>query len=782
MSSALESAEAIRIDGVVQGVGLRPTVYRLARRFDLRGTVRNVGSAVQITVAGPKERIDDFVGALVHEAPGLARIDRLQRQPCPMPSVEVFSIESSAEGPAFLELASDVAICEACLAETRDPTNRRHGHPFANCTACGPRLSIVRDLPYDRPRTSMEAFAMCPACRREYEDPADRRFHAQPIACPACGPRLRGRPGSADPMQQAIDALRSGCIVAIKGVGGYHLACDATNEAAVARLRERKHRPAKPFALMARDLAMVERHARPTAEERGLLASRAAPIVLLRADGPIALAPSIAPRQRTLGFMLPYTALHHLLMAQMAAPLVLTSGNCVDEPQCTGDDEAVDRLGDIADCFLWHDREIVHRVDDSVVRVAAGATRVLRLGRGLAPMSLHLPPGFDAAPDVLALGGEVKNTLCLLHGGKAVLSQHLGDLGQPRANAAHESAVALYGGLFAHRAQAIAIDRHPDYRAAQLGRERARADGLALVAVQHHHAHVAACLAEHESPLDAPPVLGIALDGLGYGDDGTWWGGEFLQADYRGATRLASFAPVLMPGGMQAIREPWRMAWAFLRRDRSIADLAREHEALPFFRLLKERPLAQLESMAIAGINSPLTSSCGRLFDAVAALLGVCTEALYEGQPAIELEACVDPDALRGEQPYAFGLDETTIFTTPLWPAMLRDLARGDPRGSIAARFHVGLAHAIAAMVERLTQRYADPWQHRVALGGGVFQNAVLLELLTQRLEAAGFQVWSPAQVPANDGGLALGQAVVAAARLIHDEEVNACASASRPR
>ena len=779
------SAESIRVSGIVQGVGFRPTVYRLAVAQGLRGSVCNEGSGVHIVVAGSAAQIDAFVQALKIGAPPLARIDAIERELCDAPTAAGFHIVASRAGVVRAELSADAATCAACLAEVRDPAARRWQHPFANCTHCGPRLSIVRTLPYDRARTSMAAFAMCDDCRREYDHPADRRFHAQPIACPHCGPRLRCQPEDSEdsePLRQTAAWLRSGRIVAIKGIGGYHLACDASDEAAITRLRERKRRPAKPFALMARDAAMVERYCTLSAAERELLESRAAPIVLLAADGPTALPATIAPGQRTLGFVLPYSPLHHLLMDRLDGPIVLTSGNAAGEPQCIDDDDARNSLREIADAFLWHDRTIVNRVDDSVVRVVAGTPRVLRLGRGLAPHSLALPAGFDAAPEVLALGGELKNTICLLRRGRATLSQHIGDLTSLRNDAAFRATLALYGDLFEHRPQMIAIDRHPDHRAGHAGRERAAAEGLTLIEVQHHHAHIAACLAEHGVPIDAPPVLGIALDGLGYGDDGTLWGGEFLRADYRSAERIASLAPVMMPGGEQAIREPWRMAWAYLARHPDAAALQREHAALPFFRQLEQRPWRLLDAAAQSGINCPVTTSCGRLFDAVSALVGLCSHTSYEGQAAIELEACVDADALRRGEAYTLALTEDRIDSTPMWPELLADLSAQRPIGIVAARFHLGLVQALAAMAGQLTRQHGDPWEHRIALGGGVFQNACLLAALTRRLEADGFTVWSPARVPTNDGGLSLGQAVVAASRSLALNEVAlTCASASRP-
>ena len=784
-AAAAARTETIRVRGIVQGVGFRPLVYRLANELGLRGTVRNDGGGVHIVVAGTAEKIDSFVLALERNPPPLARIDRIERVPCTSPAGAGFRIERSRADAMLTGVSPDAACCAACLAEVQDPGNRRWQHPFANCTQCGPRFSIVRGLPYDRARTSMAAFAMCAQCRREYADPDDRRFHAQPNACARCGPSLRTEPEttSRGALQCAATWLRDGGIVAIKGIGGYHLACDALGEATVLRLRQRKRRPAKPFALLARDVAMIERYASFSAIERSLLEGAAAPLVLLAANGRETLAPSVAPRQRHLGFMLPYTPLHHLLMAQIDAPIVLTSGNAVDEPQCIDDDDARERLGGIADGFLLHDRAIVNRVDDSVLRVVAGVPRVMRLGRGLAPASLPLPPGFEGALPVLALGGELKNTICLLRAGQATLSQHLGDLENARADEAFRDTVALYQRLFEHRAAVIAVDRHPDIRASRYGRERAAVEGLALVEVQHHHAHIAACLAEHAVPLDAQPVLGIALDGIGWGDNGTLWGGEFLRAGYLGFERLASLRPVILPGGAQAIHEPWRMAWAYLSSHADIGALQSQYAALPFFRHLRGRPVRTLEAMRRAGINSPLTTSCGRLFDAVSALLGICSEASYEGQAAIELEASVDAATLEQGDGYPFALTPDHVDSAPLWPALLADLAQGTAIGIIAARFHLGLAQAIGAMAEQLTQRHGDPWGSRIALSGGVLQNGVLLVELTRRFTAAGYVVLSPSRLPANDGGLSLGQAVIAAAvSMAARRETSTCASASPAR
>ena len=761
---------------------MRPWVFLLASERGLRGTVCNDGAGVRIVVAGEQARLDDFVQCLRQAPPPLSRIDRIERAPSSERPAPGFHIIDGVAGMARTGVAPDAATCAACLKEIFDPSDRRYLYPFTNCTDCGPRFSILRAIPYERCNTSMQAFAMCAACTREYLDPRDRRFHAQPIACPACGPQVwLERSGATPPAQicagaesleQARRLILAGHIVAIKGLGGFHLACDATNEAAVARLRARKHRDDKPFALMARDLAMVQRYCNPSLLERALLQSPPAPIALLAATGPAKLAASVAPGLSTYGFMLAYTPMHHLLLHGLDMPIVLTSGNQSDEPQCIGDSEARARLGGIADFLLLHNREIVNRVDDSVLRVTDGEPRWLRRARGMAPATLPLPPGFAAALPVLALGGELKNTFCLSRDGQAILSQHLGDLANAATWAAYRDTLALYARLFDHTPATLAVDLHPEYRSSKLGRDWARDNNLALIEVQHHHAHVAACLAENQVPINDAPVLGVVLDGLGYGSDGTFWGGEFLLADYRQSRRLAAFRPVPMPGGAQAIREPWRMAYAYLTQYFDWRELQRDHAELDFFRALASKPLPVLDAMVRAGVNSPLTSSCGRLFDAVSALVGgVRTAVRYEGQAAIELEACIDQRALAGGHGYpltvvpvgASGL--AWIESAPLWQALLADAVHGVAVGQMAARFHNGLAEVIVTMVCRLTQQHGNPWQNRIALSGGVFQNATLMREVVARLKAKGLTIYSPARVPANDGGLSLGQALVAAAQ-----------------
>ncbi len=785
---AAATGRAIRVRGMVQGVGFRPTVWRLARRCGVGGDVRNDGEGVLIHAWGSAADLDDFTALLSAEPPPLARVDAVlvtaltDRGAAARP--RDFSIVASGSGAVHTAVVPDAATCADCLAEIRDPADRRHGHAFANCTHCGPRLSIVEGVPYDRAGTTMRAFAMCAVCRREYDDPADRRFHAQPTCCPACGPHLwledaDGRHLADDPagaLSGARAALLSGHIVAVKGVGGFHLACDALDGRAVDRLRARKRRDAKPLALMARDLGVVRRHAAVSAEAAALLSGAAAPIVILPARGCEPVAAAVAPGVKSLGFMLPHTPLHHLLLQGIERPIVMTSGNVSDEPPCTDNDEARRRLVGIGDVFLLHDRGIANRVDDSVMRSIADAPRMLRRGRGHAPAPLALPPGFERAPELLAMGGELKNTFCLVKDGQAVLSQHIGDLESAPAHADYRRNLALYGATFAHRPVAIAVDLHPEYLSTKLGRAQAESGDLRLEPVQHHHAHVAACLAENGRPLAARPVLGIALDGLGLGDDGSLWGGEFLLADYRGYVRLGRFRPVPLLGGAQAVREPWRSTYAHLCAAVGWPAFVVEHAGSPLHVDLAARPLAGLDSMLAAGVNSPPASSCGRLFDAVAATLGVCRDRVaYEGQAAIELEALAEEATLEVSDagyPFADGAPDlqglVEVDPAPMWRALLADLTAKAAASTIAARFHRGLAIAVVRMACRLAAGAAPAARFdTVALSGGVFQNALLFEAVQAGLQAAGFQVLAHSKVPNHDGGLALGQAAVAAARAI---------------
>ena len=816
-TEARREGRSVRVRGLVQGVGFRPTVWRLAQDCGIAGKVWNDAQGVMIQAWGMPAALDEFVHRLRDNPPPLARIDTVECAPLSdAQSRSSFDIVASRTGVAQTSVVPDAAVCELCMAETLSPSDRRHRYPFTNCTHCGPRFSIVRAIPYDRANTSMRRFALCPDCTAEYEDSADRRFHAQPLACPVCGPKIWLErlgdglaPTTADPAKTAARLLLNGTIIAVKGIGGFHLACDARDAAAVERLRTRKHRYDKPFALMARDLDIMRRYCAMTPQDESLLRSPAAPIVVLPAEGPERVAEAVAPGKGTLGFMLPYTPLHHLLLEGIDRPIVLTSGNLSDEPQCVNNDEARLKLAGIADYGLFHDRDIVNRIDDSVTRIIGGKVRVLRRARGYAPALIALPEGFAASPPVLAMGGELKNTFCLVKNGRAILSQHLGDLEEAATFAEYRRSLALYCELFDHAPHILAIDRHPQYLSTQLGQEWAARDGLALEEVQHHHAHIASCMAEHGVPLDAPPVLGIALDGLGYGDDGTFWGGEFLIADYFGFSRVGRFKPVAMPGGAQAVREPWRNTFACLDATLGWERCISDYPQLDIVRFLQAQPLTTLRGMVRNNINSPPASSCGRLFDAVAAAVGICRERVsYEGQAAIELEACVDQRVLESEEGYPFDIElapcsfpsptqpcglgapspalrervpsaarrvrvapQATLHSRPMWEALLGDLAHGVPTPTLAARFHRGLAGAVVEIAVQLANGIET-----AVLSGGVFQNRYLLELVTDGLRGGGFRVLSPHEVPANDGGLSLGQAVIAAARRLNSGEVPPCA------
>lgn len=775
-----QPATEITVTGQVQGVGFRPTVWRIATELGLSGEVSNSPEGVQIRLWG--QALDRFAERLQAEAPALAKIEALVSRPLEGPAPEGFRITHSTAGSMSTAVTPDAAVCPDCLAEVRDPFAKRFRYPFANCTNCGPRFSIVAGAPYDRSKTSMQRFTLCPNCAAEYQDPADRRFHAQPVACHACGPRawLEHLGGGAvshdafsmlDPVDAAGGMLLKGHIVAIKGIGGFHLACDATQSEVVEGLRRRKRRRDKAFALMARDLEVIRRFARVSEAEAELLAGPAAPIVLLQAKGE-ALPPAVAPGLDLLGFMLPYTPLHHLMLRRLDRPVVMTSGNLSGQPQCIDNEAARRNLVQVADFALMHDRDIVNRIDDSVARIVTGRTRLLRRARGYAPSPLPLPPGFESRQQILALGGELKNSFCLVKEGQAILSQHMGDLENAATDEEVAHNLALYHDLYDLSPEAVAIDCHPEYLSSKRGQAMAEAAGLPLVEVQHHHAHIAACLAENGYPLEAPTVLGIALDGLGLGADGTIWGGEFLAADYRGFERLGCLKPVALPGGAAAVREPWRNAYAHLMAEMGWAEFAMNFENLLLFERLSEAPRATLDAMIAKGVNAPLSSSCGRLFDAAAAMTGLAWDRQdYEGQAAMLFEAAIDPAALHEpeELAYPFALPllggKGLPYIEPLaaWRALLGDLHLETPIGTIAARFHRGLAKAVVAMAVRLSQ--AGARFEQVALSGGCFQNATLFRLIEEGLTAQGLIVLSHREVPANDGGLALGQALVALAQ-----------------
>ena len=793
----------VTVRGVVQGVGFRPFVYGLATELELTGHVTNTGSGVLIEVEGPQRVLDHFNARLRRDAPALARVEAVEHRDLAATGTTGFSILASRTTPADTLVPPDTATCAACLAELADPADRRHRHPFITCTHCGPRFTIVTGLPYDRAQTTMSGFPLCEACESEYRDPADRRFHAQPISCHDCGPRLRlltaasrsyTRPQEADcedPVAEARRLLAAGAILAVKGIGGYHLACDGGNADAVALLRRRKARGDKPFALMARGLAEVAEFARLDDAERALLTSPARPVVLLRRrPGTADALAYVAPGLAELGFMLPYTPVHHLLLGLDGDPpgprlLVMTSANLAGEPLAYEDEDALARLGPLVDGWLAHDRPIHVPCDDSVLRVCDGAPLPVRRSRGYVPLPITLPDVLHDAPSgavsearpetlpdappeperaVLAVGGDLKNTLCLASGRRAWLSAHVGDMDDVATQRAFERAGRQLAAITTVRPGLLAADLHPGYRSTQWAeRDTARP----CVLVQHHHAHVAAAMAEHG--LDgASPVIGVAFDGTGYGTDGAVWGGEVLLADYRGFSRFAHLAYVPLPGGDSAVRHPYRMALAHLT--------AAGIDWSPKFACTRACPPEERRVLARQlerGVNCVPTSSMGRLFDAVSALIGICQHSGYEAQAAMELEAAAARVA-RGPEPRSAPVDEPYRFElsteepvplradpAPLLRAIVADLEGGVPPERIALAFHTAVAGLVAELCARARETHE---LDTVVLSGGVFANTLLSSACARLLDAAGFRVLRHRLVPPNDGGLALGQAVVAAA------------------
>ena len=754
----------IAVRGIVQGVGFRPFVYTLARRLALHGFIRNTSQGVVIQVEGDPAVLDAFHAELVSLPPPMASIDEVESARVPVRGEPGFRIDSSDASTSAPDrnprISPDVATCDACLGDLHDPANRRHRYPFITCATCGPRLTIVTGAPYDRERTTMARFTMCDACRREYADPLDRRFHAETIACARCGPALDLRDAAfrvidGDPIGRLAALLEEGGIAAIKGPGGYHLACDATNPSAVAELRTRKHRDEKPFAVMFESLEAVERVCDVSEAERRALMSPARPIVVLgRApsslvqDTPVE---GVAPGTTSLGAMLPSTPVQHMLLLTVGRPLVMTSGNRSQEPVAFEDSEAFERLADIADVFLTNDRPIHVRCDDGVSRVVGGSQLPVRRSRGDAPRPINL--GSACVRPVLAVGGHLKNTFALGRHNDAFVSHHVGDLDDHSALEAFEREIALYESLFEISTEVIAHDLHPDYHSTRYAIARALEDGLQTIAVQHHHAHVASCLAEHRLP---GPVIGVAFDGSGYGDDGTIWGGEFLVGDSGMVQRLARLRTVRLPGGEQAVREPWRMAMSHL------VDAGEDPE-LVTRRHADVAPV--LERMIARGINAPLTSSAGRLFDAVAALAGVRDRVSFEGQAAMQLEWLAAQAAPADPYPMELRTEEGMLVldTRPLIRDVAQDVRVGRSPSDIGRRFHAGLAAGITSVCERIRDLTGIAG---VVLTGGVFLNVLLTEECVDRLTRAGFAVYRHQLVPPNDGGLSLGQLAVAAARL----------------
>lgn len=764
----------VRVRGIVQGVGFRPFVYALALRHSLKGHVLNDTSGVLIEVEGDADAIEQFVEEIRTEKPPLALVESVEPSYDLSPEhYEDFRIVKSADaGAREVSISSDVATCDDCLREMSDPADRRYRYPFINCTNCGPRFTIVEAVPYDRALTTMRDFEMCAECRAEYENPLDRRFHAEPIACRTCGPSLRltdaqGRSAELDEPEAPDDIIKhvrrlllSGKIVAVKGIGGYHLACDATDAATVERLRGRKYREEKPFALMAHSIEVVRRHCIVSEAEEALLLSARRPVVLLARKSDSALPAAIAPGVGTLGFMLPYTPLHHLLLEELDRPLVMTSGNVSDEPICYEDSDARKRLDSIADYFLLHNRRIHMRTDDSVVRAAPCRSEirsthseiVLRRARGYAPAPVSV--AFKFVREILACGAELKNTFCLTRASHAYLSHHIGDLENLETLRSYEEGIEHFKRLFQLRPRVVAHDLHPEYLSTKYA--LALGEEFEKIGVQHHHAHVASCMADNRIEGE---VIGVAMDGLGFGADAKMWGGEFFVADFIEAERVAHLDYVPMPGGARAVREPWRMAAVYLQR--ALGDDFQKLD-VPFVRGLDTRSWATLHSMTKSGTNSPETSSMGRLFDAVSALLNLRGTVKYEGQAAIELEAIADPSCVES---YEFGFDAggSIIKADAIIRSAVEDILDGRPAPEVSAKFQTAVARLITKVARRLRE---ERRLKRVVLSGGVFQNMFLLERASRMLRREGFEVYTHKRVPPNDGGISFGQAAVANARL----------------
>ncbi len=738
-------------------------MYQLAGRRRLAGYVVNTSQGVDLEVEGAEEDIERFFASLEAEHPPLAHISAVHRTDGLSPGYDTrFEIRESRAGESRSALISpDVCVCEDCLRELFDPHDRRYHYPFINCTNCGPRYTIIEDIPYDRPLTTMKRFRMCPDCRAEYQDPENRRFHAQPNACPHCGPRLAlhdeaGEPlTSRDPLGDAIQMLMKGRVLAVKGLGGFHLAVDAVRHEAVMRLRRRKHREEKPFALMTPDLEAAHALARITAREAGILRSIQRPIVLVEKLEGHGLSSGVAPGNRFFGLMLPYTPLHALLLREGGfRALVMTSGNLSEEPITKDNEDAFERLHGVADAFLVHDRDIHLRSDDSIVRVVKDVPRQIRRSRGFVPVPVFLQQSAAGLPSVLAVGGELKNTICLTKENRAFVSQHVGDMENLETLEFFHLTVSQLERILEIEPQAVACDLHPDYLSTRYAKER---PGLPLIRVQHHHAHIVSVLAENKVK---GPVIGLALDGTGLGDDGTIWGGEALLADLSSYRRAAHLQQVPLPGGDAAARFPWRMALSYLYRayGDALFDLH-----IPFVHDLERRDAEIVVKLASRGLRSPLTSSCGRLFDSVSALVGIRREIRYEGQAAVELEMALDVSETHA---YPWEIhrfeDPWILMTDPLITAIVEDLRRGLSPSLISARFHNTLAEMFTAVCERLRE---ETGINEAALSGGAFQNVTLFTRLVQRLEKSGFTVHTHALIPTNDGGLSLGQAVSAAVR-----------------
>lgn len=756
---------AIRVTGFVQGVGFRPHVWRVAHDLGVCGQVLNDGQGVLIRLWCDAQTRDQMMAVLRAKAPPLARIETMKVTALALDEKDLpdgFEIIASASSQIKTGIVPDAATCPQCVAETLDKNNRRYLYPFTNCTHCGPRFTIIKKLPYDRSETTMAPFTMCPDCQTEYDDPADRRFHAQPNACPTCGPTvwLEGRDrerlaGEGQVLAQAAELLKQGHILAIKGIGGFHLACDATNQQAVATLRDRKRRPTKPLAVMVKDMAMARTFADVNEPEAEALAQVAAPIVLLDKKASV-LAPNIAQGNQKVGLMLPYSPLHHALFHHLDIPLVMTSANRSHEPQVIDNQVARDILGEIVDYYVMHDRAIENRIDDSVVRVINGRQQVMRRARGFAPLSVAVPDGFKTDVTVLAAGPDLKNTFSLCTGGQVVVSQHMGDQDNLLAHEDYRKNIALYTDLYDCQPDVIAHDAHPDYQPTKWAQTKGVETGAELVSVQHHHAHVAAVMAEYGMALDHPKVLGIVLDGMGLSLEGEVWGGEFLYADYQGFERVAHIPAIPLIGGDQAMKQPWRNLYAHLVRALGWDQVVARFGELEVIQQLGAKQLRLCDQMMEKGLNSPFASSAGRLFDSVAAALGICFDQItYEGEAAILLEQLA-MQSPKDAGTYALGGLENW---SSLWLGLLSDLADGVDKNRIALRFHRSIANLLCAEVIALSDKYVF---QQVVLGGGVFQNQLLLTDVSAQLTAQGYDVCLPYEFPANDGGISLGQTMIA--------------------
>jgi len=751
-------AKQIEINGIVQGVGFRPFVYQLATAHGLRGRVSNTSDGVSIEVEGDQTAVEAFIRDLTGKAPPLSRITRIESEDTPSTGFPDFSIGNSrSKGRRHTLISPDMSICDDCLAELLDPGDRRYRYPFINCTNCGPRYTIIDDIPYDRPQTSMRGFMMCDRCQSEYDDPLNRRFHAQPNACPACGPHvwLADKNGTAvsaeDPVAAAVDCIKKGRILAVKGLGGFHLVADAANQAAVERLRRRKNREEKPLAVMSYDLAAIRAYAVTTPDEEALLTSPQRPIVLLPKRNPPLLADAVSPNNRTVGAMLPYTPLHYLLLSGGFRALVMTSGNVSEEPIAIDNRDALSRLAAMADYFLLHNRDIYLRSDDSVVKLIAGRARFFRRSRGYVPGPVFLK---KAVQPILACGAELKNTVCLTREDQAFLSQHVGDLENLTTYQFFIETVEHLKRILDIEPAHVACDMHPDYLSTRYAKAL---DDVDVLEVQHHHAHIAACMAENR--VDGQ-VIGLAFDGTGYGSDGCIWGGEVLLVRLDGFDRVGHVAYVPMPGGAAAIKAPWRMAVSYLYQAFGKSLLALD---LPFFRTVDNHKIEFMIDMIEKRVNAPYTSSLGRLFDGVAAMIGLRDTVAYEGQAAMELEMAADPDAVGGYEVGVHRGGMLAIESAPMIRGIVEDIRARVHPSEISMKFHNTLVRVFTRLCEEIRE---ERGLNRVALSGGVFQNALLLSGLSKNLGKSGFQVLSHTLVPTNDGGIALGQAVVADAML----------------